>query len=185
MSTITTAPVLPDTRTSPKHQQGSYTLPDGSVRLIYGQRVLGHVRFQPGQPVVLGAPPANSEDSMCCRRGAVDPEGRPDAARPKRPNDHIEDGVTAEPRMARRGRTGPRVELARYVISEGERVLYGQRVWGVVRVTDVPWNAGGRAYLVERGLEEDGNSALEALVADYVRQAERLDEVPMAFIRLL
>lgn len=45
MSTTTTAPVLPDTRTSPKHQQGSYTLPDGSVRIIYGQRVLGHVRL--------------------------------------------------------------------------------------------------------------------------------------------
>ena len=45
MSTITTAPVLPDTRTSPKHQQGSYTLPDGTVRVIYAQRVLGHVRL--------------------------------------------------------------------------------------------------------------------------------------------
>lgn len=45
MSTIAPAPVLPDTRTSPKHRQGSYTLPDGSVRIIYGQRVLGHVRL--------------------------------------------------------------------------------------------------------------------------------------------
>ncbi len=45
MSTITTAPVLPDTRTSPKHQQGSYALPDGTVRIIYAQRVLGHVRL--------------------------------------------------------------------------------------------------------------------------------------------
>jgi len=45
MSTITTAPALPDTRTSPKHQQGSYTLPDGTVRVIYAQRVLGHVRL--------------------------------------------------------------------------------------------------------------------------------------------
>jgi len=45
MSTITTAPVLPDTRTSPKHQQGSYTLPDGTVRIVYAQRVLGHVRL--------------------------------------------------------------------------------------------------------------------------------------------
>lgn len=45
MSTTTTAPVLPDTRTSPKHQQGSYTLPDGTVRVVYAQRVLGHVRL--------------------------------------------------------------------------------------------------------------------------------------------
>lgn len=158
---------------------GRYTVAAGE-RVIYGQRVDGVVRFQPGESVVLGAPPANREDSMCCPRGVLEPEGRPDAARPKRPNEDAEDGATAEPRTGRRGRTGPRVELARYVISEGERVLYGQRVWGVVRVTDVPLKAGGRAYLVERGLEEDGNLALQALVADYVRQAERLDEVPMA-----
>jgi hypothetical protein len=46
------APVLPDTRTSPKHEQGSYMLPDGSVRVIYGQRVLGQVRLtdEPQQP---------------------------------------------------------------------------------------------------------------------------------------
>src|SRR5215218_916162 len=37
---------------------------------------------------------------------------------------------------------GERVELGRYTISVGERVLYGQRVLAVVRVVDVP--AGGR-----------------------------------------
>ena len=45
-------------------------------------------------------------------------------------------------------------------------MLYGQRVLGVVRVTDVPSVPGGRAYLVERGLEEEGanaNAALQAL----------------------
>jgi hypothetical protein len=82
----------------------------------------------------------------------------------------------------RRGRTGARVELARYSVAAGVRVLYGQRVDGVVRVTDVPGEAGGRAYLVERGLEEDGpdaNAALQALIADYLRQASVLDAVPM------
>ncbi len=34
---------------------------------------------------------------------------------------------------------GPRVELARYTLASGQqRILYGQRVDGVVRVTDVP-----------------------------------------------
>jgi hypothetical protein len=82
-----------------------------------------------------------------------------------------------------RGRTGGRVELARYVVSAGERVLFGQHVDGVVRVTDVPAHAGGRAYLVERGLEQDGsnaNAALEALIADYLQQARRLDAILMA-----
>lgn len=78
------------------------------------------------------------------------------------------------------GRTGVRVELARYTTPVGERVVYGQRVNGVVRVTDVPALPGGRAYLVERGLEQDGNSALNALVADYVTQASRLGTTPMA-----
>jgi hypothetical protein len=80
-------------------------------------------------------------------------------------------------------RTGARVELARYSVTAGDRVLYGQRVDGVVRVSDVPREAGGRAYLVERGLEEEGanaNAALKALVADYLRQASVLDAVPMA-----
>jgi hypothetical protein len=53
----------------------------------------------------------------------------------------------------------------------------------VVRVTDVPREPGGRAYLVERGLEEEGpnaNAALRALITDYLRQASVLDAVPMA-----
>ena len=37
-----------------------------------------------------------------------------------------------------------------------------------VRVTDVPAQPGGRAYLVERELEQDGYDALLALVADYL-----------------
>jgi hypothetical protein len=79
------------------------------------------------------------------------------------------------------GHTGHRVELARYTTGGGgERVLYGQRVDGVVRVTDVPGRAPGRAYLVERGLEQDGYDAVKALVADYLQQAELLAAVPMA-----
>jgi hypothetical protein len=75
---------------------------------------------------------------------------------------------------------GERVELARYQIAGGERILYGQRIDGVVRVTDVPVGGRGRAYLVERELERDGNAALKALVADYVEQASRLGAIPMA-----
>jgi len=76
---------------------------------------------------------------------------------------------------------GERVELARYTVSgAGERMLYGQRVNGVVRITDVPAHNGGRAYLVERELEQDGYAALNALVADYLNQAELHDEIPIA-----
>jgi hypothetical protein len=49
----------------------------------------------------------------------------------------------------------------------------------VVRVTDNPANGRGRAYLIERELERDGNAALHALVADYVEQAQRHGEIPM------
>jgi hypothetical protein len=75
---------------------------------------------------------------------------------------------------------GERVELARYTVRAGQRVLYGQRVDGVVRVTDVPARGRGRAYLVERELEQDGYEALQALVADYLDQAALLENVPMA-----
>ena len=75
---------------------------------------------------------------------------------------------------------GERIELARYTVPVGERILYGQRVNGVVRITDVAARGRGRAYLVERELEQDGYDALQALVADYLEQAELLAEVPMA-----
>jgi hypothetical protein len=75
---------------------------------------------------------------------------------------------------------GERVELARYTVSAGQRILYGQRVDGVVRVTDCPARGRGRSYLVERELEQDGNAALQALVTDYLQVADRLHEIPMA-----
>jgi len=75
---------------------------------------------------------------------------------------------------------GQRTELARYTVPAGERVLYGQRVNGAVRVTDVPARGRSRAYLVERELEQDGYDALQALVADYLDQAALLEDVPMA-----
>ncbi len=75
---------------------------------------------------------------------------------------------------------GERVELARYTVAAGERVIWGQRVDGVVRVTDCPARGRGRAYLVDRELEQDGNGALQALVTDYVAVADRLHAIPMA-----
>ena len=84
---------------------------------------------------------------------------------------------------SRRVRVGERVELARYTVAIGERVLYGQRVAGVVRISDHPATEGGRCYLVERELEQEGPgayAALQALVADYLEQARQLDRVPMA-----
>jgi hypothetical protein len=74
---------------------------------------------------------------------------------------------------------GERVELARYTITAGTRVLVGQRVDGTVRVSDHPADSRGRAVLVERGLEQDGNAALVSLVNDYVQQATLHDQVPM------
>ena len=54
--------------------------------------------------------------------------------------------------VRRSGPTNERVELARYTISAGERIVYGQRVLGIVRLTDVPADGAGRHYLIERGL---------------------------------
>ncbi len=75
---------------------------------------------------------------------------------------------------------GKRTELARYAVGCDERIVYGQRVDGVVRVTDVPAAGTGRAYLIERGLERDGYDAVKALVEDYVAQADALSAIPMS-----
>ena len=69
-----------------------------------------------------------------------------------------------------RGRTGLRVELARYVVSAGERVLFGQRVDGVVRVTDVPAHADGRAYLRQNAFPTERS---RAAVTHFDRSHER------------
>lgn len=82
------------------------------------------------------------------------------------------------PRARRAPAVGKRTELARYRISDGERILYGQRVDGVVRVTDRPAGPGGRSYLIERELTT--NAELSALVADYLDQAAKLDMPPVA-----
>jgi hypothetical protein len=68
----------------------------------------------------------------------------------------------------------------RYTVPAGERVIYGQRVGSVVRVTDRPAAPDGCSYLVEARLEADDNGALLALVADYVSQAKELAAVPMS-----
>jgi hypothetical protein len=77
-------------------------------------------------------------------------------------------------------RLGELAELARYEVDGVERVLYGQRIAGCVTITDRPASGYGRSYLVERGLEQDGYSALKALVNDYTEQARELGEIPMA-----
>ncbi len=156
-----------------------YTVAEGE-RILYGQRIDGIVRFLPDQRVVLESPSANDEDGRCCPRETLEYEGRPDAARQKRRNDADEEEAPNEHRPRRCGLTGDRVELARYVITAGERMVCGQRIFGVVRVVDLPVAGGGRSYLVERELEQDGYGALEALVADYLDVAQRLDTVPMS-----
>jgi hypothetical protein len=77
-------------------------------------------------------------------------------------------------------RAGEPTELARYTVCCGVRVLYVERIGGVVCVTDRPAGGRGRSYLVECVLEGDGHSTLAALIADYTRQAGELDQIPMA-----
>ena len=72
--------------------------------------------------------------------------------------------------------TNERVELARYTVSAGERVIYGQRVLGVVRLADHPADGCGRRYVIERGLTV--LAELEAIVADYLEQAAIWDVIP-------
>lgn len=87
---------------------------------------------------------------------------------------HEPESIPQQPRI------GERTELGRYTVSAGERVVYGQRINGRVRITDRPASGAGRSYLVERELEVDGYSALKTLVSEYIGQAHDLDAIPMA-----
>ena len=73
--------------------------------------------------------------------------------------------------------TGQARVLATYECDEGERELVGQRVDGIVRITDRLKRAGGRAYLVEAGLTT--MAELQAIVDDYLAKAARLGYAPM------
>jgi len=72
--------------------------------------------------------------------------------------------------------TGKPKVLATYRCDEGTRQLVGQRVDGIVRITDRR-AAGGRSYLVEEGITR--MAELEAIVDDYLAKAKRLGYVPM------
>jgi len=79
---------------------------------------------------------------------------------------------------SRVGQTNARVELARYSLSAGERLIYGRRVLGVVRLVDEPADGHGRRYIIERELTV--MAELEAIVADYLEQAAAWDAIPAA-----
>ena len=81
--------------------------------------------------------------------------------------------------VATKPHVGQRVELGRYEITAGVRILYGQRVNRVVRVTDKPAAGRGRSFVVERGLTS--NRELIALVSDYISESERRNE-PAAIV---
>jgi hypothetical protein len=87
------------------------------------------------------------------------------------------------PRPSKTG-VGKPTRLATYSIPGEDRVLIGQRVEGVVRITDQSADGAGRRYLVDRGLEEDGQAAVEALIADYLAQAAKCRRIPIAHVPL-
>lgn len=73
---------------------------------------------------------------------------------------------------------GARTELGAYTVDGQRRLIIGPRIDGVVRVSDVPDSARGRAYLIERELSS--KAELDALVAHYLTRASELGTVPMS-----
>jgi hypothetical protein len=84
--------------------------------------------------------------------------------------------MTTVTERRRAGQTNERVELARYTVSAGERVIHGQRILGVVRLVDNPASCEGRRFVIERELVT--MAELEAIVTDYLQQAETWDAIP-------
>lgn len=88
-----------------------------------------------------------------------------------------------EARPAPRPTVGQRVELGAYQLPGGERRrIIGQRVNGIVRISDVPdEGTKGRAYLIERELES--NAELQAVLIDYLARASELRAIPMSLVQ--
>ena len=86
--------------------------------------------------------------------------------------------MTTVTETQRAGRTNERVELARYTVSSGERIIHGQRILGVVRLVDNAVSGEGRHYVIERELVT--MAELEAIVTDYLQQAATWDAIPAA-----
>jgi hypothetical protein len=157
-------------RVGAKVELARYTL-KGAERILYGQVIGGLVRVTDhpgsGRGRSYLVEPALKCDGYLALQALV-----ADYKRTARRVNEIPMRATLDARVEQ-------VELARYALTGGERVLYGQRVDGVVRVTDRPARGSGRAYLVECGLERDGYWALKALIDDYRCQAGKHDEIPM------
>jgi hypothetical protein len=83
-----TTPTVIETRragqTNERVELARYTVSAGE-RVICGQRVLGVVRFLPGNSVVLVVSSRGSEDSRCRPRYALPGAARANASRHKRP----------------------------------------------------------------------------------------------------
>jgi hypothetical protein len=80
---------------------------------------------------------------------------------------------------------GSEVQLLRYRVSAGERLLVGERRGECVHVTDRPARGAGQRYAVEELDSCEGLAALRALVEDYKARAQELDQIPMATGALL
>jgi hypothetical protein len=78
------------------------------------------------------------------------------------------------------GGAARRIDLARYGVGEERRVLGIEKRGGRWCVIDRDECGAGALYLVERDCQAEPDSALQALVIDYLRQADELGSVPMA-----
>ena len=87
--------------------------------------------------------------------------------------EHAFDETTVEFVRRADGPTGEQREVARYEITDGERIVAAQRINGLVCVSDIPAGPEGRVFLIQQGVMS--LSELEGLVADYVEESERLD----------
>jgi hypothetical protein len=79
-------------------------------------------------------------------------------------------------------RAGARVELARHAVGTVTRALVGQRVSGVVRLTDIPSSEVVALISLSVALRRKAPmriAALWALIEDYLQRAREFDAIPM------
>jgi hypothetical protein len=70
--------------------------------------------------------------------------------------------------------------VAAYTVGSESRVLRATRLDAGLRLVDEPDGAAGERYVIERELQMEDAAELDALVGDYLAQAQTLQAIPMA-----
>jgi hypothetical protein len=77
------------------------------------------------------------------------------------------------------GNGGRAVELARYTLPDGQRILWLEPAGDRVAICDRPAHGPGPVFLVEPDAADEQQPAIDALIVDYLQQARTHQQPPV------